>query len=295
MATAHLSAQQHRAVAAIVNRSTRADGVAPLNESGILATEPDIGHPRLHELVLDTSTLVGYAQLDPRDNSVQLVVDPQHRRRGHGLALAQAVQPLGPRSWWAFGNTPGAQALAAKLGLREVRTLLIMERDLGRPEPEPVPAGFTIGSWAADPAPREQIIADLVAVNAAAFAHHPEQGSMSVADVAAKLTQPWSDPAGLLLARDDQGRLAGFHWTKITADPNHPEGPPLGEVYIIGVRPDANGHGLGRALLSAGLDLMRERGVQRVHLYVDSDQERVVRMYDSASFGVINRDVSYAR
>ena len=72
-----------------------------------------------------------------------------------------------------------------------------------------------------------------VAVNAAAFAQHPEQGRWTRADLEAREHDAWFDPAGFLLAwRGDD--LLGFHWTKI-----HPDG--AGEVYVIGVSP----HGAG--------------------------------------------------
>src|SRR5581483_4668984 len=74
-----------------------------------------------------------------------------------------------------------------------------------------------------------------LALNAAAFATHPEQGRWTRADLDARIAEPWFDPAGFFLAaRDDE--LLAFHWTKI-----HPGG--LGEVYVLGVSPAAQGLG----------------------------------------------------
>ena len=81
--------------------------------------------------------------------------------------------------------------------------------------------------------------AELVRVNNAAFAWHPEQGGWTDADIAERRGESWFDPGGLFMAVDEQsGKLLGFHWTKVhNAD--------LGEVYVVGVDPAAQGRGLG--------------------------------------------------
>ncbi|MGJ6979921.1 mycothiol synthase [Aestuariimicrobium soli] len=282
------------AVHALVEAARRVDGVSPVNELGRFALHGR--RPGVHWLATDSqatdgqTTVTGWAWLDPEDSSVQLVVHPDHRRRGIGRELAEAVRrDAHPRHWWSFGTLPAAAALAASLGLTLERQLLIMVRDLvAHPEPEPAP----LPGVALEPFTPE-LTADLVRINAAAFAHHPEQGAMSVDDVATKVAEPWFDPEGLLFARDDAtGEVLGFHWTKV----EHPAGQAkgVGEVYVLGVHPDVHSRGLGRHLLSAGLARMTGQGVEHVHLFVEADQERVVHLYDSANFVIKNRDSSYA-
>jgi mycothiol synthase len=56
------------------------------------------------------------------------------------------------------------------------------------------------------------------------------------------------------LAFDQGERLLGFHWTKVHADK-----PGLGEVYVVGVDPVAQGMGLGRTLTVVGMDWLARR------------------------------------
>ena len=132
-------------------------------------------------------------------------------------------------------------------------------------------------------------------VNAAAFADHPEQGSLTRADLDDRMAEDWFDADGLLLAaREADGRLLGFHWTKVEPDAGA-DGPRVGEVYAVGVSPDAQGLGLGRALTLAGLHRMAEQGVDVVDLYVDADNTAAVALYASLGFELFAADAQYRR
>jgi mycothiol synthase len=128
-----------------------------------------------------------------------------------------------------------------------------------------------------------------VAVNAAAFASHPEQGAMDRGNLARRMAEPWFDPAGLLVAEDGSGVL-GFHWTK-----QHDE--RLGEVYVVGVSPQAQGRGLGKLLTLAGLHHLAGLGVEEVLLYVESDNGPAVAVYSRLGFAHADADthVQYRR
>ena len=96
-----------------------------------------------------------------------------------------------------------------------------------------------------------------------------------------------STRTGFLLAdRDDT--LLGFHWTKI-----HPDG--AGEVYVLGISPQAQGLGLGHTLLTRGLRLLAERGAPVVLLYVDGDNTAARRLYERAGFVEHDLDVQWRR
>jgi mycothiol synthase len=135
-------------------------------------------------------------------------------------------------------------------------------------------------------------------VNARAFATHPEQGGWTAEDLRRREDEPWFDPAGFLMAwrgdPDDGGALLGFHWTKV-----HPPGDvadePVGEVYVLGVAPDAQGLRLGRALTDLGLAHLRARGLGQVLLYVEEDNTAAVRLYEGRGFTRFSIDVAWRR
>ena len=121
-----------------------------------------------------------------------------------------------------------------------------------------------------------------LAVNAAAFAHHREQGRMTRADLEAREAEPWFDPAGFLLAERD-GDLVGFHWTKV-----HPDGSA--RSTCSGVAPAAQGLRLGPALLTRGLAWLAEHGCgTAMLLYVDDDNPGALRAVRALQLSPLRR------
>jgi mycothiol synthase len=244
--------------------------------------------------------LVGYAHLDARGDAfghavAELFAAPASRGEGVGTALAREVfRRLGDRGlrFWSHGDDGAAAALADRLGLRRVRELVRMHARLDRGEPEAPALPGDVRIRAFSPGADE---AAVVRVNGRAFAAHPEQGGMTEADVRADERESWFDPAGFLLAVDAEDRLLGFHWIKVheavVADPS---GRPIGEVYVIAVDPDVHGRGLGTTLLTAGLRHLRQAGLSRAMLYVESENAAAIRMYEAVGFRRWDADVQYA-
>jgi mycothiol synthase len=213
------------------------------------------------------------------------------------LAGIAATRPEIPTRLWAHGRLSPVGPLAERRGYAVQRLLARLVRPGDLPEPPAVvPAGVRIASFrpGADDAA-------WLAVNAAAFAEHPEQGQWSEQDLADRMAAEWFDSDGFLVGWLDAPQagiepgpegLVGFHWTKTEPDPRHP-GTESGEVYVIGVWPGAAGLHLGSSLLSAGLAHLRDKGVARVYLYVDGDNDRARSLYEHVGFTEDDVDVCY--
>lgn len=293
-----LTAGEQREVRELVVAATEVDGVAPVGEQVLRELEHDRTE---HLLVTDsTSSVIGYLNLSPpRDGGpgmAELVVHPQARRRGIGTAMGRAAvtKTAGRNRFWAHGTLPPAQATARALRLVPVRELVQMRRSLRD----------DLGPWPAVPGVRVRTYAgtaddaELLRVNNAAFAHHPEQGGWTEVDLAERRDEPWFDPAGLFLAfgdsaSDQAGKLLGFHWTKV-----HLDRPGLGEVYVVGVDPSAQGRGLGQMLTGVGVESLARRLAGSVDptvlLYVESDNVAAVRTYQRLGFTTYSVDTAYA-
>jgi mycothiol synthase len=293
-----LDAQEQQQIRELVSVATEFDEVAPVGEQVLR----ELAHPRTGHLLVtgghpggSGQTIVGYLNLASAQEDTfgmaELVVRPQARRRGIGAAMIHAAlsKTAGRNRFWAHGTLESARATASALGLAPVRALIQMRRSLhGIAAPAP-PDGVRIRTYAgsADDA-------ELLRVNNAAFAAHPEQGGWTATDLAERRAERWFDPEGLFLAFDERtDALLGFHWTKV-----HPEQPGLGEVYIVGVDPSAQGSGLGGLLTSVGVEFLARRLATAAHptvmLYVESDNAAALRTYRRLGFVQHSVDTAYA-
>ncbi|HVN13007.1 MAG TPA: mycothiol synthase [Kineosporiaceae bacterium] len=303
--TGRLGEDDVRAVEALIRDATDVDGVQPLSEHVWLHLRHGGEGPDVNLRLLADGALAGYAHLDPTDPvagpSAELVVHPAVRGRGYGRLLVQAALDAAPRNelrLWSHGDLPAARALARSMGFSEVRRLEQWRRSLRIPLPEaPLPPGVRLRTF------RPGVDDDAwLALNAAAFARHPEQGRWTRADLQARMAEDWFDPTGFLLADQDGPNrgtvLVGFHWTKVHGGDRPADGhghEPIGEVYVVGVEPAHQGRGLGRALTVAGLRHLRDLGLAEAMLYVESDNEPAKAVYRRLGFAWWDTDVMFLR
>ena len=278
---ARLTPDQLTAVLALAHATEAADGSPPLSEQTLLRLR-HAAADGVHLLVNDGRDGYGYVA---SDGVAELVIAPA--RRGHGLGRALTGAALaasgGTLEVWSHGDHPAAAALARSFGFARTRVLVRMRRPLAEPLPAlELPPGVAVRAFRPDHDEEAWL-----RVNARAFASHPEQGRMTMDDLRRRMAEPWFDPAGFLLAERD-GELIGFHWTKI-----HEDG--LGEIYVLGIDPAAQGIRLARPLAIAGLEWLRSAGVEVAMLYVDESNPRAVALYEKLGFTPWTTDVTYRR
>lgn len=283
-----LSAQRRTAVLELLDAVTATDGVAPLDEAARLALVD--GEAR-HLLIEEQGQAIAYTNILP-DGTVQGMVHPHHRRRGHGSTLLSAALEHRPDAGvWAHGALPAALSFLTGAGLTETRRLLTLHRPLGPEHPVAAAPPARIAPVELSPFDAERDSEDWLRVNSAAFADHPEQGAMTREDLDRRLAEPWFDPEDLLLARHD-GELLGFVWVKQEQAPS-PEA--TAEIYVVGTAPAAQGKGIAALLLATSLMRLQDAGVNGVELYVEADNTSAIALYERWGFTLSGQDVQLRR
>lgn len=232
---------------------------------------------------------VGYAGFHaPGDAAVDVdvVSDP-----GAALAaLIETVTELARRHdaedrlrIWTRAVENETQTQLEGLGLNPTRRLLIFGRDLDVPPPEPDPPGGVILRRYEGELDDEA----LVSLLRTAYEGTPD-GGWDLETFRERRNRGWFRAEDLIVAEGRHADVVGIHWTK------RRDGR-VGEVHNLAVDPDAQGLGLGRALLRAGLRHLWRVGCREALLWVDAENESAVDLYRSEGFEERAVDVAFAR
>ena len=293
----HLDTQQQISVLALISAATDHDGIPPIAEHVVLHLRHGGDKDDRHIIVEKDNEIVGYAHLDLTDivagPSAELVIRPDRRGQGLGRQLLEEICRITSPRLWSHGDLPNARKLAQENGLERVRTVIQMRRPLTEHLPE-VTMDATMRSFL--PGMDDQ---DWLELNNRVFRDHPEQGQWTLSNLLDRMKEGWFDARGFLLAtRGDQ--LMAFCWTKIHGGHSysHDENSthdhdPIGEIYAMGVDPDFQGQGLGRAITVAGLAHLRRQGLMSAMLYVDAENTAGIQLYKGLGFTEWGRDVLY--
>lgn len=272
----------------------RADGASPVSDQAMIAAAQ--GTRELFLVMLGAAAVgVGVAG----EGEIDLALLPEHRAPEveAGAFKLLLSHSSGDVRTWVHGDRPATAEALSSAGFVPARSLFRMALDPDllpaagvRALDLPAPDGLTLRAYGT----AEGDDAAWVAANAAAFATHPEQGRITVADFAQMRAEPWFDSEDLILL-DAGDQLAGSTWVKTLRGEGGKPGSVACELYAVGVRPSYAGRGLGRLLLDVTLARMAEHGPESVTLYVDGDNEPAVGLYESAGFTVDSRSMQWLK
>jgi hypothetical protein len=101
------------------------------------------------------------------------------------------------------------------------------------------------------------------------------------------LTQPWNDPvADIALARKGPNStiLLGREDAKVVASAMVGHDGHRGWVYYVATAPDRRGQGLGRAIMNAAEDWLRQAGIVKLQLLVRQDNAKASAFYETIGY-----------
>lgn len=231
---------------------------------------------------------VGYAGLAVGADDQQGVGDIVVTRPDATLVLLDAVRHVAAdharvaAQIWARHVNDAFVEDARAAGWAPARRLLVLGRSLGGLLEEgqrDLPVGVTATGHDGSDA-HDEAVADLLR---RAYDGTPDE-DWSAAEVARRRDYDWFRGEDLhLVWRDDE--LLGVHWTKRRDD-------GWGEVYNLAVAPEAQGLGLGAALLDLGLVHLAKEDCTEVVLWVDAGNADGRRLYASRGFEQRWQDVA---
>jgi mycothiol synthase len=239
----------------------------------------------------DRGTPIAYVAVGPTQDSgtwaIEPALHPLHRdrsttRRLVDAGVGRAIEAGADRvRCWAF--LPNLVSVLEDAGFRPERELRQLRVGLPIASRPVFPEDVLVRPF------RPGVDEDVwLSVNNAAFAGHPENGAWTEDILEDRKAQTWFDADGFRMAWDGP-TLVGFCWTKV-----HDDG--VGEIYVIGVAPEAQGRGLGRALVLEGLrHLADDRHLSRAMLYVDSGNEAALDLYQKLGFRLDHVDRALVR
>jgi ribosomal protein S18 acetylase RimI-like enzyme len=101
------------------------------------------------------------------------------------------------------------------------------------------------------------------------------------------LTRPWNDPvADIALARKGPNStiLLGREDEKVVASAMVGHDGHRGWVYYVATDPDRRGQGLGRAIMNAAEDWLRQASIAKLQLLVRQDNAKASAFYETIGY-----------
>lgn len=246
--------------------------------------------------------LAGYALVDVRYCNLYLETHPEATGlglEGEIIHWAAKYLPKGRRAW---GLSTESLTLDASCRSDDGNRIAVLEahgfeplsdrslrlvRRLAEPSPAPsLPPGFAIRGVTG-----EHEVEALVALHRAAFGTQ----NLSREDRLSWMRTADYDPDLDLLAVAPNGQLAAYCFCRISREDNARAGRNEGFTDPVATHPDFRRRGLARALLLAGMGLLREQGVDWAVMGTLSDNVAMQRAAESVGFQVAWEKLWFAR
>ncbi|HEU5200371.1 MAG TPA: GNAT family N-acetyltransferase [Ktedonobacterales bacterium] len=160
-----------------------------------------------------------------------------------------------------------------------------------RPSPQALPPPAVPEGFSIRPLTGEAEVEAHVALHRAAF----ESNNMTVDWRRRTLESPQYIPALDLVAVDADGALAGFCVCWLSQRANDHNGSVAGQVEPMGVRPDLQQRGLGRALLLEGLRRLQAHGATTAYVDCDGENDPAFQLYEAAGFRIAYKVLKYRK
>lgn len=104
------------------------------------------------------------------------------------------------------------------------------------------------------------------------------------ADYAIFMSSQLNNPDVAVLVADDNGDVIGYSYSAVEGYDYMSLRGPAGVVHDVIVDAEYRGHGVGRLLLEATLELLKSRGVPRVVLTTAEQNEPAKRLFEAVGF-----------
>ena len=238
--------------------------------------------PAMCAVAFEDGAIVGYVV--PRHD--ELLVRRAARRRGHGTRLLQPARAIARRqglpwfrAWVPTEPMSAGTRFAAAVGAAYHSSQWLMRLAAERPVPGPTFADDLVVR-PMEPGADDERFVDMANES---FADHPSPIRLSVAELRHAHSRPEFDPRTVLVVAEAAApeRLIGFSRIDRYDDDR---GRPVGEIRILGVRPEARGRGIGRELLRWSITELRARGAGDVVLTVEGANDRALGLYERTGF-----------
>jgi ribosomal protein S18 acetylase RimI-like enzyme len=242
--------------------------------------------------------LLGWTLFSPQEQTFDLFVLPEIRCSSEFAGMcawsaagaSDLMRRLGKRKVYKMWNAEDdTMTLSALDGLGfapddQDPPLLYMLRSLSEPLPAPgLPAGFQARGVAGEAEAEARAAAQYAAFDSTkTFEHYIQRY------VRFMRSPVYSADLDVMVVAPD-GRAAAF--CIVWADPQ----TRLGLFEPVGVHPDFQQQGLGKAVMLEGLRRLRAAGMKIACVCAEADNTAAARLYQSAGFNLARRLVTYSR